>query len=170
MFSITKGTVTGNNNQTCFDGSKCTRWKLSENYYYPSKDIRGQALFIFFRTVCFNPRFKNSGDVITFLRPCGLQNTDQVMPDGVFFHRWKTPTTDLNFRFPWIVQTITTFSEFLLHLKVIQKIKYLQTKKLILPTENKISKCTNNKHKLNFSLLLLLLLRSLKVTLSLADI
>ena len=31
-------------------------------------------------TVGFSPRLKNSGHVITFLRRCGLQNTDHVMP------------------------------------------------------------------------------------------
>ena len=31
-------------------------------------------------TVGFSPRLKNSGHVITFLRRCGLQNTDHLMP------------------------------------------------------------------------------------------
>ena len=31
-------------------------------------------------TVGFSPRLKNSGHVITFLRRCGLQNTDDLMP------------------------------------------------------------------------------------------
>ena len=31
-------------------------------------------------TVGFSPRLKNAGHVITFLRRCGLQNTDHVMP------------------------------------------------------------------------------------------
>ena len=31
-------------------------------------------------TVGFSPRLKNSGHVITFLRRCVLQNTDNVMP------------------------------------------------------------------------------------------
>ena len=30
--------------------------------------------------VCFSPRLKNSGHVITFLRRCGWQNTDHVTP------------------------------------------------------------------------------------------
>ena len=37
-------------------------------------------------TVSFSPRLKNSGHVITFLRRCGLQNTDHVMP----FWLWTT--------------------------------------------------------------------------------
>ena len=36
------------------------------------------------RTVGFSLRFKNSGHVLTFLRRCGLQNTDHVMPFWLF--------------------------------------------------------------------------------------
>ena len=36
------------------------------------------------RTVGFSLRFKNSGHVMMFLRRCGLQNTDHVMPFWLF--------------------------------------------------------------------------------------
>ena len=46
--------------------------------------LRSPWTSAFFRlasgTVGFSPRLKNSGHVITFLRRCGLQNTDHVMP------------------------------------------------------------------------------------------
>ena len=38
-------------------------------------------------TVGFSPRLKNSGHVITFLRRCGLQNTDDVMQPVSCFSR-----------------------------------------------------------------------------------
>ena len=42
-------------------------------------------------TVGFSPRLKNSGHVITFLRRCGLQNTDRVMTFWLFSCLCQSP-------------------------------------------------------------------------------
>ena len=51
-------------------------------------NVRGQALSVgpSSRTVLvrFSARFRNSGHVITFLRPCDLLNTDHMMPFWLF--------------------------------------------------------------------------------------
>ena len=49
-------------------------------------------------TVGFSPRLKNSGHVITFLRRCGLQNTDHVMPF------WLLKVDSLSHVFPAFVK------------------------------------------------------------------
>ena len=49
-------------------------------------------------TVGFSPRLKNSGHVITFLRRCGLQNTDHVMPF------WPLKVDSLSHVFPAFVK------------------------------------------------------------------
>ena len=48
-------------------------------------------------TVGFSPRLKNSGHVITFLRRCGWQNTDHVMPF------WPLKVDSLSHVFPAFV-------------------------------------------------------------------
>ena len=54
------------------------------------------------RTVGFSPRFKNSGHVITFLRHCGLQNTDHGMPFLLFPRPLKVDC--LSYLFPAFVK------------------------------------------------------------------
>ena len=49
-------------------------------------------------TVGFSPRLKNSGHVITFLRRCGMQNTDHMMPF------WPLKVDSLSHVFPAFVK------------------------------------------------------------------
>ena len=58
-----------------------TKRKIRNKCYYPSQTSVDKCFFrLASGTVGFSPRLKNSGHVITFLRRCGLQNTDHVMP------------------------------------------------------------------------------------------
>ena len=53
---------------------------VRHNFYYPSQTSVDKCFFrLTSGTIGFSPRLKNSGHVITFLRRCGLQNTNHVM-------------------------------------------------------------------------------------------
>ena len=67
--------------------------------YYPSQTSVDKCFFrLASGTVGFSAWLKNSGRVITFLRRCGLQNTDHLMPF------WPLKVDSLSHVFPAFVK------------------------------------------------------------------